>query len=71
MVSRNDASPSDGDDKRLARIRGEQYPEHIKDSFVDFEKEKVNAATRATLELRKVERDLIIVNITSFPIHYK
>ena len=38
MVSRNDASPSDGDDKRLARVRGEQYPEHIKGSLVDLEK---------------------------------
>ena len=39
MVSRNDVSPKDGDDKKLARVRGEQYPEYIKDSFVDFEKE--------------------------------
>lgn len=65
MVSRTNASPSEGDDIyiRLAQVRGWQYPEHIKDSLVDLEKEYANAATRATLELCKVERDLIIVNI--------
>jgi hypothetical protein len=36
MVTRNDASPSDGDDKRLARVRREQGPEHVKDSLVDI-----------------------------------
>jgi hypothetical protein len=31
VVSRNDASPSDGDNKRLVCVRGDQYHDHIKD----------------------------------------
>ena len=31
VVSRNDASPSDGDDKRLVCVRGDQCHDHIKD----------------------------------------
>jgi hypothetical protein len=31
VVSRNDASPSDGDNKRLVCVRGDQCHDHIKD----------------------------------------
>ena len=31
MVLRNDASPSDGDNRRLVCVRGDQCHEHIKD----------------------------------------
>jgi hypothetical protein len=31
LVSRNDASPSDGDNKRLVCVRGDQCHDHIKD----------------------------------------
>ena len=31
VVSRNDASPSDGENKRLVCVRGDQYHDHTKD----------------------------------------
>ena len=43
----NDASPSEGDDKRLTRVKREPNFLHVfKDIVVDFEKEQANAAAR-------------------------
>ena len=42
----NDDSPSEGEDKRLTRVKREPYLLHVKDTLVDFEKEQANAATR-------------------------
>ena len=58
VVLRNDASPSDGDNKMLVCVRGDQCHDHIK----DFGKEWTNATTRTTLALPRVKSDITCFN---------